>query len=196
MVFFFARRDGQKKVPLTFTDVTGILGSGGKISMLAQIEREPVATSADVQELFATLRKGPGRHLLVEASILVTKVYHDHSVKASAEKSCALCHSGEAPFYESMYVILPGQQGNLYLPVKGTLLSSYPLQMVLDIVLIGQGKIKGADFDALFKMDPKERSNFIKDLGYKWIDLIGLTLCVVVLFFLSLHLVLGVLIRR
>jgi hypothetical protein len=196
MVFFFARREGQKKAPLTFGDFTGILGSGGKISMLAQIERDRVATSADIEALFAVLQKGLGRDLLLDASILVTKVYHDHSVKVAAEESCDRCHSKEASFYESMYLILPAQQGNLYLPVKGTLLSSYPLQMVLDIVLIGQGKIKQADIDGLFKLGPNERANYIKELGYKWIDLVGLALLLLVLFFVPLHLVLRVLICR
>jgi hypothetical protein len=95
-----------------------------------------------------------------------------------------------------MYLILPAQQGNLYLPVKGTFLSSYPLQMVLDIVLIGQGKIKQADIDGLFKLGPNERANYIKELGYKWIDLVGLALLLLVLFFVPLHLVLRVLICR
>jgi hypothetical protein len=94
-----------------------------------------------------------------------------------------------------MYLILPEQQGNFYMPVKGTLLSSYPLEMVLDMVLIGRGKITQADVDALFKLGPRERSNYIKDLGYKWIDLVGLALLPLVLFFVSLHLGLRRLIR-
>ena len=195
IVFFFARRDGQKKVPLTFRDFTGILGTGGKIGMLAQIERDRVARSSDIEALFAVLQKGLGRDLLVDASILVTKVYHDHSVKGAAEESCGRCHSEEAPFYGSMYLILPVQQGNLYLPVKGTLLSSYPLQVVLDMVMIGQGKIKQADIDALFRLGAKERGNYVRELGYKWIDLVGLALLLLVLFFVSLHLILRVLIR-
>jgi predicted CXXCH cytochrome family protein len=196
MVFFFARREGPNKVPLTFQDLAGIPGNGGMTRGFVEMKKNGIATSADIAGFFLDLQKSLGRNLLIDASIMVTKVHHDYSVKSMREKSCSLCHSEQAPFYRSMYLILPEKQGQLYLPVKGTLLSSYPLRMSLDMVLIGSDKIKRIDVDALFKLGRKERSEYMSDLGYKWIDLIGISWLLLVLLFVLLHLFLKVLVRR
>ena len=126
----------------------------------------------------------------------MTKPYHDYSVKSTREKACHLCHSEQARFYHSMYFALPQGYGRLYVPIHGTLWSSYPLRVAIDVVLIGHEKIKRADVNALFALSSKERSDYVKDLGYKWIDLAGIVLFLAVPVLVLTHLLIKVLAHR
>lgn len=194
MVFFFARRGGKENLPLAFQDLAAMPGIAGKMTELGETERG--VRSAEIAALFGDLRKRLGPSVIVDASLLVTRPYHDYSVKTTREKACHLCHSEQARFYHSMYFALPQRYGRLYVPIHGTLWSSYPLRVAIDVVLIGHEKIQRADVKALFALSSKERSDYVKDLGYKWIDLVGIVLFLIVLLFVLLHLAIKFLVRR
>ena len=193
MVFFFARRGEKESLPLTFQDLAAMPGIAGKMTELGEVETG--VRSAEIATLFGDLRKCLGPSVIVDASLLVTRAYHDYSVKSTREKACHVCHSEQARFYRSMYFALPHRYGRLYVPIHGSLWSSYPLRVAIDIVLIGHEKIKRADVNALFALPSKERSDYVKDLGYKWIDLAGVVLFLLVLVLVLLHLLIKILVR-
>ena len=123
------------------------------------------------------------------SSLIVTKAHHDYSSLSKKEKVCGTCHSEDAPFYESMYLVIPEEEGQVYLPVKGTTLSALPAYLFVDLFLLGEEKIKNEDIRKLFTLTGKERITFIKELGWKWIDFFGITFFGIVLIGIILHIV-------
>ena len=100
---------------------------------------------ASIGKLFTVLRKRD-THAIIDASIIVTKVYHDYSETPTKEKGCLPCHSREAAFYDSMFFAIPEKGSTDYVSVKGTLFSSYPIGTFVDIFLLGEDKLTKADF--------------------------------------------------
>jgi len=95
-----------------------------------------------------------------------------------------------------MYFILPEKERHVYVPVKGTLLSSYPIGMAVDFYLLGEEKISKKDLYTLFGRGAPGPSAGWKSLGFKLIDLGGVLLLVLVLLGLLAHVLLRVLVKR
>ena len=130
------------------------------------------------------------------SSLIVTKVHHDYSSLSKKEKVCGTCHSEDAPFYESMYLVIPEAEGQVYLPVKGTTLSALPAYLFVDLSLLGEEKIKNDDIRKLLTLTGKERMAFIKELGWKWIDFFGITFVGIALIGIILHAIGRIIWRR
>jgi hypothetical protein len=142
------------------------------------------------------LKKKTGEDIFIDAEIIVTKVHHDYSVTRLKEKDCVTCHSAQAHFYHSVYFVLPEKERHVYVPVKGTLLSSYPIGMTIDFYLLGEEKITKKDlFTLLGKGAPGHSPNW-KSLGFKLIDLGGMLLLIFALLALLVHGLLRILVQR
>jgi hypothetical protein len=137
-----------------------------------------------------------GEGVFIDAEIIVTKVHHDYSVTRLKEKDCITCHSPQAHFYNSMYLILPEKERHVYVPVKGTLLSAYPIGMALDIYLLGEEKITKDDIYALFGKAAPGSSAYAKSLGFKLIDLAGVILIILVILSILVHALMRILVKR
>ena len=92
-----------------------------------------------------TLLAQRDKNITIDASIMVTDAFHDYSETHPKERQCVTCHSREAHFYDSMLFLLPGRESSTYIPVKDTLLATFPIGTSVDFFLIGEEKIKKDD---------------------------------------------------
>lgn len=196
IVLYFGIRKGDKDVALTYDDLTNIYGKDVKIKGFIDKDMDGTIISEELATFFVELKKKLQKDLFIGSSIIVTKVYHDHSVKRSKERVCTTCHSEHAAFYDSMFLILPEKGQHVYIPIKGTILSAFPVSTFIDICLLGEERIKTEDLNKLFKMGQKERIEYMKELGFKWIDISGIALIIIVLFLIIMHTVARVIFKR
>jgi len=80
--------------------------------------------------------------------------------------------------------------------VKGTLLSTYPLSMAMDIYLLGEQKITGDDISALIHKAPENLRSYITGLGFKLIDLVGIGLLILAFLGCMVHALLRILVVK
>jgi predicted CXXCH cytochrome family protein len=193
MVFYFARKMPGKKIPLSYDQLVTLFGSDPAALLK---ERQGIASpDTQIGELFATLVRAD-KNLVIDASIIVTRVYHDYSETRLKEKECVTCHSAEARFYDSMFFILPGKTSAQYVPVKGTLISTYPIGGFVDFFLLGEDKLRRSDVYAFFGKGTTADARHIPGLRFKLIDFIGLLLITLVVLGISIHIILRLVVKR
>ncbi len=189
IAFSFSYREGGAKRNLTYDDLRKTFADAKNITSLIDTNRDRSVVSQELSDFFIELKRKLKKDLFVGSSLIVTKAHHDYSSLSKKEKVCGTCHSEDAPFYESMYLVIPEEEGQVYLPVKGTTLSALPAYLFVDLSLLGEEKIKNEDIRKLFTLTGKERITFIKELGWKWIDFFGITFFGIVLIGIILHIV-------
>ena len=182
MVFYFARKTPSGKVRLSHDDLLGLCGE------------EPsnlVGSSPDseIGRAFSTLRT-KDKNVIIDASIIVTRAYHDYSETTLKERRCVTCHSREAAFYNSMFFLLPCGDSTTYVPLKGSLLATYPIGTSIDFFLLGQDKIKREDFRRF--LSPER----LGGLGFKWIDFFGLLVIALIAVGVAGHIILRLTVKR
>lgn len=199
MVFFFSKKagkTGKKEGALKYEDLEKHFGGNVNLKALIDQYAKNMVKSDEIGRLLVDLKKSTGENIFIDAEIIVTKVHHDYSVTRLKEKECVTCHSAQAHFYNSMFLNLPGKERHIYVPVKGTLLSSYPIGMAIDFYLLGEGKITKKDIYAFFGKAAPGQPRDWKSLGFKWIDFSGVILMILVLLALLAHGLLRILVRR
>ncbi len=196
IAFYFSYREGNTKKTLTHEDIKSVFADAKDIASLIDTNRDHSIASQELSDFFIELKKRLNKDLFIGSSIIVTNVYHDYSSMNSKEKVCGTCHSKDAPFYESMYLIIPEEKGQVYIPVKGTTLSALPANLFVDLSLLGEEKIKRDDLRKVFTLAGKGRSALIKELGLKWIDAFGIVFIVIALFCIILHIIGRIIWRR
>ena len=147
---------------------------------------------AGIGALFTLLRKHD-KDVVINASILVTKAYHDYSETPVKEKQCVTCHSRQANFYDSMFFVIPGKESTDYIPVKGTLFSSYPIGTAVDLFLLGEDKLEKRDFATFTGLGKSGQAR--ERLGFKFIDLFGIVVILLALFGVCIHIIVRILVR-
>ncbi len=193
MVFYFARRSGGKKVPLTYGELVSLYGSD---PVSAIKEREGIVSpDTQIGYLFTNLIQRD-KDLFIDASIIVTKVHHDYSETRLKERECITCHSGEARFYNSMFFILPGKTSANYVPVRGTLISTYPIAGLVDFFLLGEDKIRKADLYTFLGKKTAADVRRPQGLAFKLIDFFGLILVILIVFGIAVHVALRLVVKR
>jgi predicted CXXCH cytochrome family protein len=196
MVFFFANKEGKKKNALQYEALERVFGQNVNLKAVINTYAENMVKSEEIGRFLVDLKKKMGEGVFIDAEIIVTKVHHDYSVTRLKEKDCVTCHSPQAHFYNSMYLILPEKERHVYVPVKGTLLSAYPIGMALDIYLLGEEKITKDDIYALFGKAAPGSSAYAKSLGFKLIDLAGVILIILVILSILVHALMRILVKR
>ncbi len=193
MVFYFAEKRAGKKSPLDYDRLVALYGS----DPASALNENQGAATADTKigNLFTTLL-GRDRNLVIDASIIVTRVYHDYSETRPREKACVTCHSSEARFYDSMFFILPGRTAPDYIPVKGTLISTYPIGGFVDVFLLGADKIRKVDLYTFLGKGAAGQRRQAPGFGFKLIDFFGLLVVTLILLVIVGHVILRVVIKR
>lgn len=189
MVYYFAERSDSRKAPLSYDRLATLSGTDPAALAKKAEEQDP---DMAIGSLFTALRQRD-KNIIIDASIIVTKVYHDYSEMPVREKACLTCHSRRAAFYHSMFFILPGKESNNYIPVKGTLFSSYPIGTFVDLFLLGEDKLTKNDIRTFVGLKKPGQANW---MGFKLIDFIGMLLIVLLLIGISIHLVLRLRVRK
>jgi len=196
MVFYLSTKKGDKDEILNYETMESMYGKNIWVTPLLDKNSDELIDSRELADFFNDVRKKLSGNTFIGSSIVVTSVYHDYSVKRERERICATCHSDKAPFYESMFFILPEKGYHMYIPVKGTILSATPVSVFIDISLLGEQKATWSDVKGFFSLQQGEFSHYAKELGVKWIDIVGIGLGFVVLFFILVHTVLRLLIKK
>jgi len=191
IVFYFAE-EGRRKVPLSYERLVALYGKNPASFIEGGIDRE---VDSRIGGLLSVLR-GRDKRIMLDASIIVTKVYHNHTERPIGEKKCLPCHSRQAGFYDSMFFELPGKETAEYTPVRGTALSSYPIGTFVDLFLLGEDNLTKSDFWTLLGLKKHGEKRRLAELGFKLIDLFGLLLIFLVLAGICIHLILRLLVRR
>lgn len=187
MIFGFARRTSGGEIPLTYKDMEALVPAGTDARKAIDKNGDNMVSSEELTDFFLGLRRKLGKEVYIDGSILVTKVYHNFTGTRHHEKECTTCHSKDAPFYDSMYIVLPGAEGNLYVPAKDTVLSALPLATAIDMTLLGEEKIRHDDIRKFLKASWEERLAFLRELGLRWIDFAGLSLALVIVAGVAVH---------
>jgi predicted CXXCH cytochrome family protein len=196
IVFYLGKRTGGEKQALSYQDVKDAYGGHIDLKKLIDTNGDGVVMSQELSDFFLELRRRFYEELFVGGSIIVTKVYHDYSMKETKQRVCKTCHSRRAPFYDSMYLILPNSEGQLYIPVEGTILGAAPISVFTDLSLLGEERVTYEDIKMLLGFRDKDRSVQAQELGFKWIDILGIALCAVILIFVMLHIIARIFLKR
>jgi predicted CXXCH cytochrome family protein len=196
MVFRLAMKDNGDEIPLSMGDLESVFGKKVDVRELIDTDGDRSVMSRELASFLLELQRGLKTSIRVNASIVVTKAHHDYSVTRKKERVCASCHSDQAPFYDSMVLVLPQRSGEAYLPVRGTILSALPTSAVIDMVLLGETKIKDEDWYRLLRAKGAERYAQVRELGFKLIDFFGVIIGVLTLLFVGIHLLLRMVFRR
>jgi predicted CXXCH cytochrome family protein len=196
MVFQFGiQKDGQQR-QLTYGDLAQAYGENTRISRFIDRNADGVIVSNELLDFYNDLQRKLSGEVDIGASIIITKVHHDYSVKSRKEKVCAACHSEHAPFYDSMFLLVREKDQYTYIPVKGTVLSVFPTSVFIDMSLLGSQRIRIDDLTKLFRLSGQEKQDYMRELGFRWIDIIGLGLIMLILFFIILHTLARILFKR
>jgi len=196
MVLNFATREAEKTTPLQYSELEKIFGKGVISSNIIDKDRDGVISFNELTAFFDQLRKGHPKEIVIDGSIVVTKVHHDYSEKNIKSKVCANCHSEYAPFYESMLLSFFEGEKVIYIPVKKTVLSAYSSSLFIDMFILGEGKIRPKDIKAIMNVSWKEKQSVINELGFKLIDLIGIAIFFLILFGIAIHILLRMVVKR
>jgi len=185
MVFYFARKSPGGKAKLSYDELVALAGDDPSLTF-GQQQGSP---DGQIGRLFSRLAQRD-KNVVIDASIIVTKVYHDYSETHPKERQCVTCHSREAQFYDSMFFLLPGRESSTYIPVKDTLLATYPIGTSLDFFLLGENKLKKDDLYRFLRLRGRA------EMGLKWIDFFGLMAIVLVLVGVCAHVGLRLTVRK
>lgn len=196
MIFFLVSGKGTSREPVTYEAFENVYGKKITIAPLLDRNGDGVVDSRELADFFTDVRKRLGDSVFVATSIVVTNVHHDFSSKRHREKICATCHSPQAPFYQSMFFVLPEDGYHGYVPVKGTVLSALPTSVFIDMSLLGEQKATWSDVQGFFSLKSGEFRKYAQELGFKWIDIVGMGLIFVTLFFVTIHSVTRIILKR
>jgi len=196
MVFFFEKKSGDKKTRMNYSDFESIYGHDVTVASVVAKYTQDILRGNDIGMLLKDLNKKMNNSVVIDAEIIVTKVHHDYSVTKLQARNCVVCHSPQACFYNSMYINFPGKEEHIYAPVKGTMLSTYPLALALDIYVLGEEKITMEDINTLIHKAPKDWTSYINGLGMKLIDLAGIALLVMAMLGCLVHALLRILVIK
>ena len=196
MVFTMSTGTQGGRRKLSHDDIVKAFGQKKPPANLVDVNADGRVVSSELVPFFAALNKGTEGNVNINGSIVVTRIHHDYSQVQKREKVCATCHSQDAPFYQSMYLVLPDRDGMSYIPVKGTVLSAMPSSLVVNTFLLGETKVNWKDIKAFLGARGEARREIARELGFKWIDLAGIFLCLVALFFVCVHIIIRVVFKR
>jgi len=173
---------------LSYQPLSSIFNTEGTIKHFVDKDKNGVVDAGELNDFFNKLTKSLKENIAIDASIVVTRIYHDHAQKGDRKRICKECHSGSAPFYNSMYLALPDKDRLIYLPVKGTSLSMLPIALFVDVLLLGETKITREDLRGLLRRGDHWYQH-VRMLGYKWIDIICIAVLCVIICGIILHIV-------
>ena len=106
---------------------------------------------------------------------------HNFTDKGEQTRDCSLCHSENARFYSKLVLEVPEKEGDFRtIPVdRQIFLLHGPGGLSEDFYLLGESKIRRKDLRDILEM--------VRQIGFKWIDLIGILLVLSSLVAVSLH---------
>ncbi len=117
----------------------------------------------------------------LDVRILVLRPTHNFTDKGEHTRDCSLCHSENARFYSKLVLEVPEREGDFRtIPIERQIFLLHgPGGLSEDFYLLGESKIRKKDLRNILEM--------VQQIGFKWIDLIGVLLVLSSLVTVSLH---------
>lgn len=196
MLLSFATKEENGVKILPYHDFEKIFGKDIALLDLIDTNRDKTISLDEFTSFVNALKKKYPKEIVINTSIVVTDVHHNYSEKDLKSKVCNECHLLDAPFYKYILLSLPQKDGISFLPIKGTVLSAFPTSLFIDLCILGEIKIKHEDVKAFLKADLKDKPKVLKELGFKLIDFIGLTVLFFILICVFVHMLIRILVKR
>jgi predicted CXXCH cytochrome family protein len=139
--------------------------------------------------LTALNNKNPGENIDLGVRAVVLKPSHNYTDLGTKVKDCSLCHSAQAKFYSKLIMEIPEQGGGIRtLPIDKSILAGiHPIPITSDFYLLGESKISKRDISDIFFL--------VRQVGYKWLDVIGILFILGGVGFVTLHTALRIITR-
>ncbi len=155
-------------------------GKGGLVETLDQ-DGNGRLSPAEIVSFLRRLRENGIPEAGLDVRIQVLRPTHNFTDKGEHTRDCSLCHSENARFYSKLVLELPEKEGDSRtIPVERQILLLHgPGGLSEDFYLLGESKIH--------KKDLRDILEIVQQIGFKWIDLIGILLVVSSLVAVSLH---------
>ncbi|MGB6065016.1 MAG: cytochrome b/b6 domain-containing protein [Desulfomonilaceae bacterium] len=136
---------------------------------------------AEISSFLERLRKNGIPEASLDVRILVLRPTHNFTDKGEQTRDCSLCHSENARFYSKLVLEVPEKGGDFRtIPVdRQIFLLHGPGGVSQDFYLLGESKIRRKDLSDILEM--------FRQIGFKWIDLVGVLLILSSLAAVSFH---------
>ncbi len=164
----------------------------GKAGLLQTLDQDGNGSlsPAEIGSFIRKLReKGIGDASL-ELRILVLRPAHNFTHRGEQTRDCSLCHSENAKFYSKLILEIPEKEGDVRtIPVEKQILAAQDYRPLIgDFYLLGESKIRKSDVEDLLAM--------VRQIGFKWIDVLGVMTVAFCAALVSLHAILMFLTRK
>ena len=191
VVYIVDRNDQTPDQMLDYARLAPFIGSGknGLIETVDQ-DKNGMLSELEISSFMKKLReKGiPGASLQVR--ILVLNPAHNFTNRGEETRDCSLCHSRNAKFYSKLFLEIPETDGELRtVPLERQILALRGEGSFLrNFYLLGESKIRAEDL--------KDLLDQVRRIGFKWLDLIGVFVIIMVLAATAVHVMLMFLTRK
>ncbi len=176
---------------LDYARLSQFIGSGkqGLIETLDP-DKNGILSESEISSFITKLRKNgiPGADL--EVRILVLKPAHNFAGGGEGIRDCSFCHSKNAKVYSKLFFQIPEKNGDLRtIPLERRLSAVLGEGSFLkNFYLLGESRIRTDDLKDLLTQ--------IRRIGFKWLDIIGIFLLIIVVILIGLHAMLMVFTRK
>ena len=182
VVYIVDRNDPMPDQMLDYGRLTPFIGSGKKgLIETLDLDNNGMLSELEISSFMKKLNENgiPGASLRVR--ILVLKPAHSFTNRGEETRDCSLCHSRNAKFYSRIFLEIPEKNGELRtVPIERQILALRGEGSFLkNFYLLGESKIRAEDLKDLLTQ--------VRRIGFKWLDIIGVFLIIIVLVAIGLH---------
>lgn len=191
VVYIVDRNDPVPDQMLDYAQLAPFISSG-KSSLIETVDQDKngMLSELEISSFMKKVRENgiPGASLQVR--ILVLKPAHNFTNRGEETRDCSLCHSRNAKFYSKLFLELPERDGELRtVPLERQIVALRGEGSFLrNFYLLGESKIRAEDLKDLLTQ--------VRRIGFKWLDLIGVFVIVMVLAATAFHAMLMFLTRK
>jgi predicted CXXCH cytochrome family protein len=138
-------------------------------------------SAAEIGSFLKRIRENGIPDASLDVRILVLRPAHNFTDKGEQTRDCSLCHSEKASFYSKLVLEVPEKDGDIRtIPADREILGRHETGDLLpDFYLLGESKIHKKDLEYLWEA--------VSRIGFKWIDLIGVSLVAFCVIAATLH---------
>lgn len=196
MLLSFAVKEESGIKALSYLDFENVFGKNVVLLDLIDTNRDKAISLEEFTAFVNAFKKKYSKEIAINTSIVVTDVHHNYSEKNLKSKVCNECHLLDAPFYKYILLSIPQKDRISFFHIKGTVLSAFPTSLFIDLCILGETKIKHEDVKVFLKADFKDKSKVLKEMGFKLIDFIGLTILLFIFACVFVHILIRVIAKR
>ncbi len=182
VVYIVDRNDPMPDQMLDYGRLTPFIGSRKKgLIETLDLDNNGMLSQLEISSFMKKLKENgiPGASLQVR--MLVLKPAHSFTNRGEETRDCSLCHSRNAKFYSKIFLEIPEKDGELRtVPIERQILALRGEgSFIRNFYLLGESKIRADDLKDLLTQ--------VRRIGFKWLDIMGVFLIIIVLVAIGLH---------